>query len=168
MSHTSSWSSGRYSVPVHVVGVRNSMSRPHTSTGASGYSGSRTGEFGARSDLTTKLRERDISGSQENPKLSIPDPRNFSSSFYSSANHGHGQHDMLSSKYSASPSSSDLRQEEGDKPDPVDPRSSLRKLLDCVKELQDLDVEKCLNDYRLIKEASDPMALTQEVRLKGF
>lgn len=165
----------RRHVPVRTEYVRNygnttstgnTMSTGLTSTGASGYSGHSgwTGEPGTTSNLATTPRERDISGSQENSTLPITDPRNFSSSLYLSANHGH---DKLPSKYSpaSSPSPSDLRQEERDKPDPVDPRSSLRKLLDCAKELQDLDVEKCLHDYKIIKEAHDPTALTKEVRL---
>lgn len=140
-----------------------------TSTGASGYSGDRrwTRESGTTSNLATKLGELEIHGSRENSNLPITDPsRNFSSSFYSSSNHEQDKlvNDMFTSKRSPapSPSPSNLRQEEGDKPEPVDPRSSLRKLLDCVKDLQDLDVEKCLRDYKIIKEASDPMGLTKE------
>uniref|UniRef100_K1R1C4 Mitochondria-eating protein C-terminal domain-containing protein n=1 Tax=Magallana gigas TaxID=29159 RepID=K1R1C4_MAGGI len=142
-----------------------------TSTGASGYSGDRrwTRESGTTSNLATKLGELEIHGSRENSNLPITDPsRNFSSSFYSSSNHEQDKlvNDMFTSKRSPapSPSPSNLRQEEGDKPEPVDPRSSLRKLLDCVKDLQDLDVEKCLRDYKIIKEASDPMGLTKEWR----
>lgn len=175
-------SSLRRDIPVttdHSNRYGNTMSTINTSstglasTGASGYIGDSrwTGGSSTTSNLTTKLGELDIPvhGSRENSKLPITDPsRNFSSSIYSSSNHEQDKivNDMFSSKRSPapSPSPSNLRQEEGDKPDPVDPRSSLRKLLDCVKELQDLDVEKCLRDYKIIKEASDPMGLTKEVR----
>lgn len=150
----------------------STLSTGLASTGASGYSGDRrwTGESGTTSNLATKLGELEIHGSRENSKLPITDSsRNFSSSLYSSSNHEQDKlvNDMFTSKRSPapSPSPSNLRQEEGDKPDPVDPRSSLRKLLDCVKDLQDLDVEKCLRDYKIIKEASDPMGLTKEVRI---
>lgn len=156
----------------NTTSTSNTSSTGLASTGASGYSGhSRwTGESGTTSNLTTKLGELDIHSSQENSKLPITDPsRLFSSSVYSSSNHEQDKlvNDMFSSKRSPapSPSPSNLRQEEGNKPDPIDPRSSLRKLLDCVKELQDLDVEKCLRDYKIIKEASDPMGLTKEVRI---
>lgn len=154
------------------MSTSNALSTGLASTGASGYSGhgggtTWTGESGTTSNLTTKLGELDKLGSQENYKLPITDPsRNYSSSIYSSSNHEQDKlvNDMFTSKRSPapSPSPSNLRQEEGDKPDHVDPRSSLRKLLDCVKELQDLDVEKCLRDYRIIKEASDPNGLTKE------
>lgn len=161
----------------NTTSTSNTLSTGLATTGASGYSGhgggiAWTGESaGTTSNLTTKLGELDKLGSQENYKLPITDPsRNFSSSIYSSSNHEQDTklvNDMFTSKRSpaSSPLPSNLRQEEGDKPDPVDPRSSLRKLLDCVKELQDLDVEKCLRDYRIIKEASDPNGLTKEVRL---
>lgn len=181
----SSYSYRRYRVPVstdygnrygNTTSTSNTLSTGLATTGASGYSGhgggtTWTGESGTTSNLTTKLGELDKLGSQENYKLPITDPsRNFSSSIYSSSNHEQDTklvNDMFTSKRSpaSSPLPSNLRQEEGDKPDPVDPRSSLRKLLDCVKELQDLDVEKCLRDYRIIKEASDPNGLTKEVRL---
>lgn len=153
----------------------STLSTGLASTGASGYSGDRrwTGESGTTSNLATKLGELEIHGSRENSKLPITDSsRNFSSSLYSSSNHEQDKlvNDMFSSERSPapSPSPSNLRQEEGDKPDPVDPRSSLRKLLDCVKDLQDLDVEKCLRDYKIIKEASDPTGLTKEVRITFF
>lgn len=148
----------------------NASSARLTPTGASGYSGDRgwRGESSTTSNLTTKFGELGM-----NYKLPITDPsRNLSPSFYSSANHEQDKlvNDMFSSERSPapSPSPSNLRQEEGDKPEPVDPRSSLRKLLDCVKELQDLDVEKCLRDYKIIKEASDPTGLTKEVRITFF
>ena len=46
----------------------------------------------------------------------------------------------------------------------ADPRSSLRKLLDFLKEMRDYDPEKFLNDYKKMMEFTDPMALTREVR----
>lgn len=45
-----------------------------------------------------------------------------------------------------------------------DSRSNLRKLLDFLLEMRDHDLEKCLNDYKMIMESTDPQALTREVR----
>lgn len=155
-------------VPI-TVHHSNTTSTRLASTGASGYSGhsgySRdsgwTGDFGTTSNLATKPRERDVISSQKN-KFRNTDHRNFSSSLYRMTSHGHGQQDQLLLEYPPASSTSNLQQEEGDKPEPVDPRSPLRKLLDCVKELKALDVDKCLDDYRRVQEAHNPSALTQE------
>lgn len=68
-----------------------------------------------------------------------------------------------SSDLHTSSSASNLLHEEAEETE-EDPRTPIRKLLDLAGDLRNLDVEKCLYDYKAMMEFKDPMVLTREVR----
>ncbi|XP_061184358.1 uncharacterized protein LOC133192358 [Saccostrea echinata] len=70
------------------------------------------------------------------------------------------QMDLPETHLHTSSSASNLEHVENDLLE--DPRSPIRKLLDFMQDIHDVDIERCLRDYKAMMESRDPTALTRE------